>query len=1140
MSQFTCTVDGLCVNVDFAIQMDNYLIAAGLFDHSKTKVQAVACKMGYHRAQFGYRNYITQKEEYNRFYEKIPMEGVRDNFYYCLVSNTRLGKDVVITTEEDKKEDFYNFFMSNYKLPLLKEWIPSIVDVCDEKGYLKRDYRPVIHGSVEEIPLNGKQVLASEIQLYCLSGLDNDKLTTVVSELLRKRRICITKEYIPHMEIDSFDSYIQKYGRSLVENLEKQISPLRPLKGEVDGFAAKHKRLYPQQAACVNGIIELKRAGKHYAIANEGMGCGKTLQGVATIDGYFNEEYLRKNPGKTLKDCYAKGAVNYRVIVMAPGHLVEKWAEEIETEVPLAKAIILRDFSQLVEIREKGKERNGKEYYILSKDFCKLGEQNSPIPSMVKKVYPSAKFCKDCYEDRGVTIFASTKNGVSVCPDCGGQHFKKLPMRSYGMQKGLICHRCNELLLTPSAERVFSGEKEPDEISWFLEPRDFESRKQLNSTCYHCGAELWGVNAKPLDCGGEFSSWVRRKPKWSRYSYFTNLRKKGRVTSWGLKGYTDEIASKIDVTPIASEYGPRKTAPSRYIKKYLKGYFDFCILDEAHKYEGAGTAQANAAHALMKASDFTIGLTGTIANGSAGSFYYLLYMLDPDSMKKRGYEFYGGYKDFVSKYGSFQSTYVYDGSAIEYNSNSRGRKLTSDKEKPGISPMLFVDFLLEHCVFLDITDLSKFLPPLVEEVALCKAPDEVMCSYRHTIDVLKEAIHSQEGRSMMSQILNYGLSYLDKPYGRNNIISAYEKDLTIATIDNFDEYGADKLMPKEERLVEIVREEMAQDRNCFVYASYTGDSETCITHRIKQILEEHCNLRGRVAIIESQSPAPIKREAWIKKKASEGIKVFITNPKNVETGLDFCFKYNGKSYNYPTLIFMQMSYEMSVIWQASRRHYRLNQRERCRTVYLAYEDTLQASALEIMAAKQVATSAIQGKFSSEGLAAMAKGVDARTQLAAALSSKDLSTNSNSLENMFDALNASNNASEDDYADYIPPKTYYEVMGMEEPKAQEDGDIFSMLDNFDTLMKPADELDSMYQIKEEVKKEEKKETKKVSQPCEYFGGLFASFEDAFLAFSSFDTAMGSAPAETKTVSKKPRKSKKSITGQMSVSDLFVAG
>lgn len=163
-----CKVDGLCVKADFAIQCDSVLLVAGLFDHSKTKVQAAACKMGYHRVSFGYKTYQTAKEWYSRYYERVPMVGVRDNFYYALVVNERVGGDFIITTECDMNEDFYNYLMANFKLPLLKEWIPEIVSCCENNRYISREWGAVTSGSVAQLPLHGKLVRSDDIIVLSL------------------------------------------------------------------------------------------------------------------------------------------------------------------------------------------------------------------------------------------------------------------------------------------------------------------------------------------------------------------------------------------------------------------------------------------------------------------------------------------------------------------------------------------------------------------------------------------------------------------------------------------------------------------------------------------------------------------------------------------------------------------------------------------------------------------------------------------------------------------------------------------------------------------------------------------------------------------------------------------------------------
>ena len=58
---------------------------------------------------------------------------------------------------------------------------------------------------------------------------------------------------------------------------------------------------------------------------------------------------------------------------MCPGHLVEKWKDSLEKEIPYAKPVIINSFKQLVDLRAAGRERNyGKEFYIISKENCNI------------------------------------------------------------------------------------------------------------------------------------------------------------------------------------------------------------------------------------------------------------------------------------------------------------------------------------------------------------------------------------------------------------------------------------------------------------------------------------------------------------------------------------------------------------------------------------------------------------------------------------------------------------------------------------------------------------------------------------------------------------------------------------------------
>lgn len=746
------------------------------------------------------------------------------------------------------------------------------------------------------------------------------------------------------------------------------------------------------------------------------------------------EEWLRKNPGKTLRDAYEPDVIKYRVVIMPPGHLVEKWEQSILDEIPYAKVYKCYGLSEWVALRERGKEPSGREFYIVSKDNAKLDTIQAPIPTKVAWGRFSLGVCKTCLEEDGKTVYKKGHGSSAICPACKGNDFVPAPV-THKKNKGLICPSCGELLIKDKGYDINNPDFYEDLGSNILTPVGFASKKKENSTCYHCGASLWGVNAKPLMM---FPGKVH-KSKWSKVSHFANHTHKTKSTAFVLSGYEDAYKASIitDAGWSSGEdnlYGPRKSAPSKFIKKYLKGYFDFCILDEAHKYLGA-SAQAVAAHSMVKASKFTLALTGTISNGTAEAFYNLFWMLEPNRMIEEGYRYANSeLTRFCKEYGCVET--VYEVGDRKGNIMSRGKQLGSPKVKPGISPVIFGKFLMDRCLFLDISDLSKYLPDFTEKIMLCSLPEEIEHNYQQVIDILKEESQSgsQSGKGMgvLSTMLQYGLSFPDKPYGREPIKDPYAKDSIIVRPENYEQFSSlEVLTPKEKRFVNTIKAEIAEGRNCFVYATYTSSAETNVTWRLKELVEYYCNLQGRVEIIQSTSPTASKREEWFHKRASEGIKVFITNPMNVETGLDFCFKYKGVEYNFPTLMFYQTGYQLATIWQASRRAYRLNQKQECRNYYFAYEGTLQSAALEIMAKKQTATAAIQGHFSAEGLSAMAKGVDTKAQLAASLSRSDKdATSRETLENMFDALSIKH-SDKNRYSGFTRNLTFYELMEIKE-------------------------------------------------------------------------------------------------------------
>lgn len=505
---------------------------------------------------------------------------------------------------------------------------------------------------------------------------------------------------------------------------------------------------------------------------------------------------------------------------------------------------------------------------------------------------------------------------------------------------------------------------------------------------------------------------------------------------------------------ISSQVKKRRKNPSFFYEIRLKRYLS--------RYKGGGTGQGYAMEALVKSSSKQLGLTGTIAGGVAQDLFYLLYRLDPQRMIDKGY----GWNDvmkFNAKYGTLETEYeiAEGGDELNFNQITRGKQLHNPVVKPGISPLIFTDFLLDKAVFLDLSDMSKYLPPLKEYVVSVRqgpAENEMMVSYQRVINAIKEQLHEKGGKKLMGKLLQFSLSYLDKPFTEKFIKHPLDGSI-VCEVDQYPELWSDgNLLSKEKKLIEILQKELAEGRNCFVYAEYTASPDTCVSYRLKDIIERYVGVDA--VVLESSSPEPLKREAWIHEQAEKGVRVVITNPRCVETGLDFCWEKDGIYYNFPTIIFYQMGYSLFTIWQASRRHYRLIQREECRTYYMGIEHTIQMMVIQLVAEKQVATSAIQGKFSTEGLAAMAQGVDMKVKLAQALAEQDFERG-NDLQEMFDILAQTQQKDDTTFDGYEPMKLVREIIG-EELYQELSGSIEDIIDIdalFDELMGDAmDESD----------------------------------------------------------------------------------
>jgi len=299
-----------------------------------------------------------------------------------------------------------------------------------------------------------------------------------------------------------------------------------------------------------------------------------------------------------------------------------------------------------------------------------------------------------------------------------------------------------------------------------------------------------------------------------------------------------------------------------------------------------------------------------------------------------------------------------------------GASRTSVRERPGISPQLFGRHLLDRAVFLELADLALDLPPLTEEVRSVPMDPPLSRAYHELERALKDAVRQalrKGSRGLLGTYLHTLLAYPDRPWGFLPIRDPQGPHTLIAIPEQLQE---DVRYAKERALLELVNAERAQGRRVFVYAVYAERHD--VVGRLTDILTRE----GIRAEALRASIAPDAREEWLERAVRRGVQVLIGNPSLVQTGLDLL--------DFPTLAFYETGYSIYLLRQASRRSWRIGQTRPVRVVYLCYQDTMQERALQLMGKKLQASLALEGKFSTDGLLALAEGTDLATELARAL------------------------------------------------------------------------------------------------------------------------------------------------------------
>jgi len=413
-----------------------------------------------------------------------------------------------------------------------------------------------------------------------------------------------------------------------------------------------------------------------------------------------------------------------------------------------------------------------------------------------------------------------------------------------------------------------------------------------------------------------------------------------------------------------------RMAPAEYMGRYMPEWWDYAIADEIHQLAG-DTAQGNALGVLTRVSRRFLGLTGTLLSGYADDLFNTFFRTDAKRMVEDGYQWgSAGRERFTHDFGVMETI---ERITVEDNACSKKTKTTvTIRRRPGASPLLFGKYLMDHCAFISLEDISDALPSYREEVVSVTMDKPLGAAYEALEEEIRECLKEHRGNSSVaSTMLNALLSWPDHPYDFGTLYGSEfnpetrcrERFVIAETVD----LDRCETYAKERALIEEVKAQLARGRNCQIFAVYTHKHD--VTARLEQLFR---NEGIRAAILRASVPTH-KREAWYREQLRRGIDACICHPKIVETGLDLL--------DFPAILFHETGYSLHTLRQASRRSWRIGQRRPVEVKFFAYKGTMQEVCLRLMGKKLLVALAMEGKFASEGLQAIDGDDDMLTAMA---------------------------------------------------------------------------------------------------------------------------------------------------------------
>jgi hypothetical protein len=985
------------------IKTIRYIIAT-FYSEQEMKAMLSNLQKGLKRIQIGtYYSDVAQaiKNGYRCLYSRTKDENIGDGVHAIIYNEDE--RVIKVHDGENPVDKVYKYLSTSFKTGLIPEWKDYFYNTLSDKGLI--------------VECEGFDYTGKAPRVFVLSGeINNEMILNLKQEGLKGGKIILpVKENVVFDPNATFYELVTEYVIPHIKEEEVHYKVGDPINSiissPIDLGNAKTGHLYPRQQVIAQGLYNAIKAGKRNTILNGDMGIGKTFIGsklglavIHDIHGSYNGRMAIFCQGQLIKKWQREITQTARPLGIEPifieissfkdvqnlpkkpnglevlllpkdrvkrSYQLEMSANERYSSLCLARVhkFIERIDREKDVIIENAKDLpiNLMKYAALRIDKMEKNpvvlykeqlDDNGNIKSY--KIVTSSNILKSAFgESHAAYDFEIPRQQfMDFLNEVRNQKERLIAERSnkkyryYQIQNGLTCPVCGGFIY-PKESYLFDEEK-------FLEnlQEKLQNKSKTYSKCNHFikadGTPLMKFELERIRDGHIGVAFVDETETIAYVDAEGNpLVGKDLFDAKADKyqGYYKINVRKCNASlwTAVDQKGYRVVNSAELMKKYFgKGYIDILIADEAHIYNRESD-QGMTYHTLVEISKVVLNLTGTLTGGKASDIFYTLYRLYPQKMKAMGYS-YDDVNLFIDHYGRRERITK---ETVSYNKSGRGKRSSSGwQERAGISPLLYTNFLSGIMVSRSIEDMQLPMPPLKYIKHDVEMSDELKKAYDDLKKQLVDFMNGNKELPLGGSYLHSLLCYPDFP--QQPPIYWAKTDLLVATPKFID--LKDKLLPKEQRLIDTIKRELSEDRKVLVYSIYSG--EKGVSDRLMKVLHLH-----GIKAIELKSSVPVeKREDWIEEKHQEGYEVIVTNPTCVQTGLNII--------QFPSIYFYECGYDVKILRQAERRAWRVNQPKECRIYYSYYKESLQEDAIKLVGGKKKASLALEGVFSEDLLSSM--------------------------------------------------------------------------------------------------------------------------------------------------------------------------